>query len=79
LHFLNGLIPVKLVTLHRLVTILTPHEAIFKDFLLSAEPEGKDWVIRIIQFPIHCFFTGIAGYAGAFSEFIIWYGKTGYR
>jgi hypothetical protein len=36
LHFINGLIPVKLVTLHRLLTILTVHEAIFKDFLLPA-------------------------------------------
>jgi hypothetical protein len=77
LHFINGLIPVKLVTLHRLVTILTPHEAIFKDFILSAGPEGKDWVIRIIQFPIHYFFTGIAGYAGAFSAIVIWHRKKG--
>jgi len=79
LHFLNGLIPVKLVTLHRLLIILTVHEAIFKDFLLSAEPEGKDWVIRIIQFPIHCFFTGVAGYAGAIPAIVIWYGKAGNR
>jgi hypothetical protein len=76
LHFINGLIPVKLVTLHRLVTILTAHEAIFKDFILSAGPEGKDWVICIIQFPIHYFFTGITGHAGAFSAIVVWPGET---
>jgi hypothetical protein len=57
--------------LHRLLIILTVHEAIFKDFLLPAQPEGKGWIVRSFQFVIYHFFPGFTGYAGPFFKTFI--------